>query len=615
MMDFMTRTEYQQSVHSPPLAQSAVSITMPAVSLQGDGTEREKGSSLEPNGRCSSGNQVSRPKQVLAYLPRSPTDTSRYRSFPQKPECAVVPTYTAEPKLPTYAKPPPTYPPLSLPDIMPRSAYKRHMSTNDIGPPFSRHRPSVCIASDLSKYRRSSLRDGVGSPRWYTRHAVSVPDITHPPRYLNMPPRGFTLASGSGPDRPPKQRCKLMEAELHQGKASTQRERQRYVTKDGKCQVNLGRIEEKGRFLSDIFTTIVDLKYRWFLFVFMMCYIVTWLIFATIYYLDAFWREDLTKMENDDWEACFQNVDSFTSALLFSVETQRTIGYGSRMVTASCPEGVYLIMAQSIVGSMIDALMVGCMFVKISRPKKRAQTLIFSQNCVVCPRDERLCLMFRIGDLRDSHMVDAKIRAILIKSRQTYEGEFLPLEQSEINLGYETGEDRLFLVEPQVICHVIDDNSPFWEMGPQQLLREQFEIIVILEGIVEATGMTCQAKTSYLQTEIIWGHRFEPCMTLEKGAFRVDYKRFHKTFEVQLPRCSAKEMEETRELEGSEISFFWENGDFCLGRRNTATEKEDNEHKEKERDPGEGFSDLRGRLIGNIAEERSTEFNGSEYNI
>ncbi|XP_040278202.1 G protein-activated inward rectifier potassium channel 4-like [Bufo bufo] len=387
-------------------------------------------------------------------------------------------------------KPTLAHPPLPLPDIMPRSVYKRHMSTADIGYAYpGRPRQSVGISADLPKYRRSSLKDGgAGSSRLYPRHAISVPDITHGPRYMNTPPRGLLSAPITGPERPAKQRCKLMEAEVHQGKTSTRRERQRYVAKDGKCQVNLGRIEEKGRFLSDIFTTIVDLKYRWFLFVFMMCYIVTWLLFATIYYLDAFWRLDILNQKNEDWRPCFQNVDSFTSALLFSVETQRTIGYGFRMVTANCQEGVYLIMAQSIVGSMIDALMVGCMFVKISRPKKRAQTLIFSQNCVICPRDERLCLMFRIGDLRDSHMVDAKIRAKLIKSRQTYEGEFLPLEQSEINLGYETGEDRLFLVEPQVICHMIDDDSPFWDMGPQQLLREQLEIIVILEGIVEATG-------------------------------------------------------------------------------------------------------------------------------
>ncbi|OCT71112.1 G protein-activated inward rectifier potassium channel 3-like [Xenopus laevis] len=606
----MTRTEYQRGMHSPPLVQSAVSINMSGVALQGEGSKADKGGGPDPNGRCPSVAPPVKPKQVLAYLPRPPTDTRRYCSFPQKPEHVVVQTYK-ESKVPTHSTPTPVHPVLPLPDIMPRSVYKRHMSTTDIGYP-SRPRPSVCISSDLPKYRRSSLRDGgVATSRGYPRNAVSFPDISRGPRNINTSSRGFLSSSTAGSDRQPKQRCKLMEADLRQGKASTHRERQRYVTKDGKCQVNLGRIEEKGRFLSDIFTTIVDLKYRWFLFVFMMCYLLTWFFFATIYYLDAFWRQDIVNIDNAEWTPCFQNVNSFTSALLFSVETQRTIGYGSRMVTATCQEGVYLVMAQSIVGSMIDALMVGCMFVKISRPKKRAQTLIFSQKCVVCPRDERLCLMFRIGDLRDSHMVDAKIRAKLIKSRQTYEGEFLPLEQTEINLGYETGEDRLFLVEPQVICHVIDENSPFWEMGPQELLREQFEIIVILEGIVEATGMTCQAKSSYLETEIMWGHRFEPCMMLEKGAFRVDYKRFHKTFEVLLPRCSAKEIEETRELEGSEFSYFWENGDFLTGRRYTDTDQEEDERE----GCGEAFSEISGRLIDNIAEERSSDFNGSECNI
>ena len=265
-------------------------------------------------------------------------------------------------------------------------------------------------------------------------------------------------------------------------------QRQRYVSKDGKCRVNLGPIEDKTRFLSDIFTTLVDLQYRWFLFLFTMCYILTWVAFAAIYLLDAWLRDDVAHVHDPDRKPCFQNVDSFLSALLLSLESQRTIGYGSRMVTAQCPEGVVLLMVQSILGSIIDALMVGCMFVKISRPQKRAQTLIFSKRCVISERDERLCLLFRIGDLRASHMVDAKIRAKLIKSRQTQEGEFIPLEQSEINLGYDTGGDRLLLVEPQTITHVIDHRSPFWEVGAERLTRETLEIIVILEGIVEASG-------------------------------------------------------------------------------------------------------------------------------
>ncbi|NXK46779.1 KCNJ5 protein, partial [Chauna torquata] len=488
---------------------------------------------------------------MLAYLPRPPTDTSRYGTFPQKPEVPAVPVLLADDSQQQAASdaaerwalvPNDLSPPCST-DVPSEPALLRSRADSEAVTP-TRRWPSVSIsAGDLPKHRRLSRHDPPPAPwdatsRWYPQHARSVPSIPSPAQ-SKMPTR--SIFSIPATERLQTRRCKLMEDERPLGLASKQR-RQRYVTKVGKCQVNLGNIQEKKRFLSDIFTTIVDLKYRWFLFVFMMCYIVTWVVFGTIYFFDAWIRGDVNHIGDPEWKACIENVDNFISALLFSVESQRTIGYGSRLVTANCAEGIILLMAQSIIGSMIDALMVGCMFVKISRPKKRAQTLIFSKNCVISHRDEKLCLMFRIGDLRESHMVDAKIRAKLIKSRQTKEGEFIPLEQSELNLGYDTGEDRLFLVEPQIICHVINQGSPFWDMSAESLKREQFEIIIIFEGIVEATGMTCQARTSYTEDEILWGYRFEPCMSLEKGAFRVDYSRFELTFEVQTPAASAKEM-------------------------------------------------------------------------
>lgn len=158
------------------------------------------------------------------------------------------------------------------------------------------------------------------------------------------------------------------------------------------------------------------------------------------------------------------------------------------------------------------------MFVKISQPNKRAETLVFSRNAVISLRDDRLCLMFRVGDLRSSHIVGANMRAKLIKSKQTQEGsaifpaapdprrtaaparrcsrfpllcasgEFIPLDQTDISLGFETGDDRLFLVSPLVISHEIDSRSAFWDMSQAQLEKEDFEIVVILEGMVEATG-------------------------------------------------------------------------------------------------------------------------------
>ncbi|XP_016407814.1 G protein-activated inward rectifier potassium channel 3 isoform X2 [Sinocyclocheilus rhinocerous] len=451
---------------------------------------------------------------------------------------------------------------LPLPDIMPNQASKpsvsirRHKSTTDL--PYSPQRgymrgqrPSICAPTEaeLALMRRCSLREPNIRP--CCRHALSVPNMASPNTspLCSTPSRSALCTPVRDIECSPKARNKLIESENVQTPTCPpeHREQCRYISKDGKCRVDLAHMAERERFLADIFTSFVDLQYRWFLFVFMMCYAVTWFIFAGLYSLNAFLRGDLEVP--GDADVCYPNIDGFVSALLFSVETQKTIGYGAHTVSPRCYEGVLLVMAQCIVGSMIDALMVGCMLVKISRPKKRAETLLFSRTCVVAYRDDRLCLVFRLGDLRESHMVDAKVRAKLIKSRQTSEGEFLPLEQSEIDLGYESGSDRLFLVEPQVIQHTIDSSSPFWELGPEQLRKQQFEIIVILEGIVEATGMMCQAKTSYIETEIEWGARFEPCMTLEKGAFRVDLRRFHSTYPVPLPPCSAQEQHHLQTLQ------------------------------------------------------------------
>ncbi|XP_063292124.1 G protein-activated inward rectifier potassium channel 4 [Pelobates fuscus] len=325
--------------------------------------------------------------------------------------------------------------------------------------------------------------------------------------------------------------------------ADPKKPRQRYMEKDGKCNVHHGNVKETYRYITDLFTTLVDLKWHISLFIFTLVYTVTWLFFGFIWWFIAYLRGDLEHIGDKSWVPCVENLNGFVSAFLFSIETETTIGYGYRVITEKCPEGIVLLLVQAILGSIVNALMVGCMFVKISQPKKRAETLMFSNNAVISLRDEKLCLMFRVGDLRSSHIVEASIRAKLIKSKQTKEGEFIPLNQTDINVGFDTGDDRLFLVSPLIISHEINEKSPFWEMSRMQHEGEDFEIVVILEGMVEATGMTCQARCSYVASEVLWGHRFMPVLTLEKGFYEVDYTSFHDTYETPTPSCSAKELD------------------------------------------------------------------------
>ncbi|MEE6467826.1 hypothetical protein FKM82_008080 [Ascaphus truei] len=263
----------------------------------------------------------------------------------------------------------------------------------------------------------------------------------------------------------PKQKCKKIKI-------------QRYVRKDGKCNVHQGNVRETYRYLSDIFTTLVDLKWRFNLFIFVLVYTVTWLFFGMIWWLIAYIRGDLEHIGDKAWNPCVDNLNGFVSAFLFSIETETTIGYGYRVITDKCPEGIILLLVQSVMGSIVNAFMVGCMFVKISQPKKRAETLVFSTNAVISMRDGKLCLMFRVGDLRNSHIVEASIR-----------------------------------------------------------------------------GMTCQARSSYVTSEILWGHRFTPVLTLEDGFYEVDYNSFHDTYETNTPSCSAKDLADI--ISKAEMPLSW----------------------------------------------------------
>lgn len=54
--------------------------------------------------------------------------------------------------------------------------------------------------------------------------------------------------------------------------------------------------------------------------------------------------------------------------------------------------------------------------------------------------------------------------------------------------------------------------------------------------------MTCQARSSYVSSEIKWGYRFTPVLTLEDGFYEVDYNSFHDIYETNTPSYSAKEL-------------------------------------------------------------------------
>ena len=318
----------------------------------------------------------------------------------------------------------------------------------------------------------------------------------------------------------------------------------RLLLKNGDYNISSVHINKRSRhYLADFFTTLIDLKWRIDLLIFAATFTFSWLFFGFLWWFISFLHDDFINKDKPDWKPCLKEVHDFRSALLLSIETQQTIGYGFRNVTTNCSIAVITIMIQSCFGLIIQALMTGLIFAKLSRPKKRAQTLMFSKKALICERDNTMCLLFRIADMRKSQIVEAHVRAFMVSKKVTQEGEVVLFHQHNLKLETSDEEGRLFLAWPTTVEHKITEKSPLWDISATDLIHRHFEVVVIMEGIVESTGMTTQARTSYLPSEILWGHRFEQVVSFkpERGQYVVDFAKFNSSTPYRISSLSAKQ--------------------------------------------------------------------------
>jgi len=332
------------------------------------------------------------------------------------------------------------------------------------------------------------------------------------------------------------------------GKSSAIKKKERIIRKNGECNMNRINIESRSRkYIADLFNTIIDMKWRFILLVFICGFMTSWVLFGILWHIIQLWQP-----------SCIHNVstDSFFSSLLFSIETQQTIGYGSRYIEHNCIFGIVLVILQCCFSVLLQSFMGGIVFAKLSRPKKRTETLIFSRHMVIACRDGEYCLMCRVGDMRKTHILQAQVSMYVINTRRTIEGEIIPWNAQELEIGNRTkGSDKLLFM-PIIVEHRLDRSSPLWNLFvtkssdynyglesttehlgehvnakevPCFFKNEDFEIVVILEGTVESTGATTQARTSYLPSEIQWNHVFEPLVDPSLRKATIDYSKFHLT--------------------------------------------------------------------------------------
>ena len=219
---------------------------------------------------------------------------------------------------------------------------------------------------------------------------------------------------------------------------------------------------------------------------------------------------------------------SFGDAFFFSVETMGTIGYGQlypESVAANC-----IMVAESITSLTLTALATGLVFAKFSRASAR---LAFADNAVVSPQDGVPTLMFRMGNQRGNQIVDARIRAVMIRTDKTVEGDTF-YRMLDIRL---QRERALSLSRSWSVFHAIAPDSPLYGETPESLAAKDVELQILVVGLDDVTMQTVHAMHRYFARQIVWGARYVDVLSEDpNGDLLLDLRRFH---EIEATRATA----------------------------------------------------------------------------
>jgi inward rectifier potassium channel len=212
---------------------------------------------------------------------------------------------------------------------------------------------------------------------------------------------------------------------------------------------------------------------------------------------------------------------SFADAFFFSVQTMGTIGYGA-MYPASVAANL-VVVAESITSLTLTALATGLVFAKFSRSTAR---LIFSREVVIAPVDGVPTLMLRLSNQRGNLIVDAHIRAGLVRKEIRSEGTTF-YRMIDLRL---SREHALSLSRSWSVMHPIDSTSPLYGKTPEAVAADETELSVMVIGLDETSMQPVHASKQYFARQILWGARHTDILSeAENGDLVLDLEKFHDT--------------------------------------------------------------------------------------
>jgi inward rectifier potassium channel len=210
---------------------------------------------------------------------------------------------------------------------------------------------------------------------------------------------------------------------------------------------------------------------------------------------------------------------SFADDFYFSIQTMGTIGYGAMYPRTELAN--ILVVLESVTGLLVTALATGLVFAKFSLTTAR---IVFAERAVIGIMDGVPTLMLRLGNERSNRIIEATIRASIVRTERTKEG-MLFYRMYDLVLARERTPA---LSRSWTAMHPITPGSPLHGQTPASLRAAEVELFVTVMGIDDTSLQPVHARHKYTDAGIVWGARHADVLSEDPdGVLVLDLRRFH----------------------------------------------------------------------------------------
>jgi inward rectifier potassium channel len=265
----------------------------------------------------------------------------------------------------------------------------------------------------------------------------------------------------------------------------------RFINRDGSFNMRKEGMPFWERF--SVFHSMLSLP-RWKFIALLVIFFLTINLLYTLIYLLIGTDQFTGMIATTEWQ-------KIKEVYFFSTETFTTVGYGRVNPTGDGANFVASIEAMS--GFLSFAVATGLIYGRFSRPRSY---LLFSEQALVSPYQDKKALMFRFVSYKDDHIltnVEIKVNTafqVEEDGKPVYKFFDLNLERSRVDS----------LPMNWTVVHPIDEHSPFAGFSEDDMKSADVELYVLVRGFDDVYSNVVLQRTSYTYEEIVFNRKFRP---------------------------------------------------------------------------------------------------------